>query len=222
MEEMKKLAGTRAVEFVREGMTVGLGTGSTAYYALEALGRLVEGGCQIRGVATSRETESIAVRFGIRVVPLDEVDSIDLAIDGADEVDPSLNLIKGMGGALLREKMVACASRAVIIVIDDSKLVGRLGTKSPLPVEVVPFGHTHTRRRLEALGCSPKLRGGEKPFVTDNGNYIYDCRFDGIGNPHELEKAINGVTGVVESGLFLDIATRVIVGRKEGCEIIER
>jgi ribose 5-phosphate isomerase A len=153
---------------------------------------------------------------------IDEVGVCDITIDGADEVDPQLNLIKGMGGALLREKIIAFSSVQEIIVVDDSKMVKTLGIKSPLPVELLPFGHTKTMQALESLGCRTSLKGGERPFITDNGNYIAECRFTGIDDPELLEAEIDLIPGVVENGLFVEMATKVIVADDEGVRIIER
>ncbi|MFW5914455.1 MAG: ribose-5-phosphate isomerase RpiA [Thermoplasmatota archaeon] len=219
-EDHKRKAGERAAEYVEDGMVLGLGTGSTTYYAIQAIGRLVKWGYRLEGIPTSRNTEELARDLAIPLTSLEEVESIDLTIDGADEVDPSFRLIKGMGGALLREKIVAAASREEIIVVDGSKMVSRLGTRSPLPVEVVPFGHARTADRLEALGCRPALRGD--PFITDGGNYIYDCRFDAIQDPEGLEREIDLIPGVVENGIFLGTATRLVVGSEEGVEVLER
>lgn len=214
--DKKKAAAEAAIELVEDGMVVGLGTGSTANHAIEGLGRKVAQGLRIRGVATSKNTEQLARKVGIPLVTLEEVEGVDLTIDGADEVDPRLDLIKGMGGALLREKIVAFASKEEVIIVDDSKLVDVLGTKSPLPVEVVPFGHSKTRSALESLGCKAAIKGGDRPFVTDNGNLIYECRFDRIPDAELLEAEIHLVPGVVESGLFIDLATKVLVASERG------
>jgi ribose 5-phosphate isomerase A len=217
--DKKKAAAEAAIDLVKDGMIVGLGTGSTANHAIEGLGRRVGAGLRIKGVATSKATEQLARKVGIPITTLEEVGEVDLTIDGADEVDPSFNLIKGMGGALLREKIVAFASKQEIIVVDDSKLVEVLGKKSPLPVEVVPFGHTKTRDALESLGCKASLKGGSAPFLTDNGNLIYECRFEGIEDAEMLEAEIDLIPGVVESGLFIDLATTVVVASAQGVEV---
>ena len=216
--EMKKIVAEKAVDtFVRDGMNVGLGTGSTAYYAIKRIGELVRQGYDLTCVATSVQSEDLAVDEGIKVVSLGDVDKLDVTIDGADEVDPRMQLIKGLGGALLREKIVAAATVREVIVVDESKLVDRLGTKAPLPVEVLRFGHEHTRYALERQGCVPELRMRDgEPFVTDGGNYIYDCRFDGIDNPFFLESRIDVIPGVVENGLFLNTAFDVLVCRQDG------
>jgi ribose 5-phosphate isomerase A len=217
--DRKKAAAEAAIELVKDGMVVGLGTGSTANYAIEGLGRRVASGLRIRGVATSRASEELARKVGVPIITLDQVSEVDLTIDGADEVDPRFNLIKGMGGALLREKIVAFASKQEVIIIDDSKLVEVLGTKTPLPVEVVPFGHLRTKDALESLGCKASLKGGSSPFVTDNANLIYECRFAKMEDPEILEAEIDMIPGVVESGLFIDLATKVVVASANGVEI---
>lgn len=217
-QAMKKAAAEKAVdEYVKDGMTVGLGTGSTAYFAIQRVGQLVKQGHKLRCVATSRATEEIAKECGITIVQLDDVDHIDVTIDGADEVDPNLHLIKGLGGALLREKIVAAASILEVIVVDESKLVKHLGEKVPLPVEVVMYGHLRTAYALKRQGCEPILRmKGSEPFVTDNGNNIYDCKFQQITSPFFLESAIDTIPGVVENGLFLNRAGAVIVSHSDG------
>jgi ribose 5-phosphate isomerase A len=222
MNEKKKMAALKAVEWVRDGMVIGLGTGSTAYYAIEVIGKLVKEGHDLVGVPTSKNTEKLALEFGIPLTSLESVNDIDLTIDGADEVDLRLRLIKGMGGALLREKIVASVSRQEIVAVDDSKLVDVLGTKSPLPVEVVPFGHKRAKEAIERLRCKAQLRGENNPFVTDSGNYIYDCRFVRIENPEDLEKRLNLIPGVVENGLFIGLATRVVIGTEKGVVVRER
>jgi len=218
----KKRAALKAVEWVKDGMVLGLGTGSTAYYAIEAIGELVKEGHDVVGVPTSKNTENLARGLGIPLASLESVDRIDLTIDGADEVDPKLRLIKGMGGALLKEKIVASVSDTEIIAVDDTKLVDVLGTKSPLPVEVIPFGHKRSGEAIERLGCKARLRGGSDPFVTDSGNYIYDCKFVRIENPEDLERRLNLIPGVVENGLFIGLATRVAIGTKDGVIVKER
>ena len=217
--EMKKIVAEKAVDtFVKDGMNVGLGTGSTAYFAIKRIGQLVADGYDLTCVATSVQSENLARESGIRVVDLDEVDKLDVTIDGADEVDPKMQLVKGLGGALLREKIVAAATVREVIIVDESKLVEKLGTKAPLPVEVLRFGHEHTRYALERQGCKPELRMKDgEPFVTDGGNYIYDCRFpEGISNPFFLESRIDVIPGVVENGLFLNTAFDVLVSRQDG------
>ncbi len=215
---LKKIVAETAVnDYVKDGMIVGLGTGSTAYYAIKRVGELVEDGYDLTCVATSVQSENLARECGIKVVDIDEVDHIDVTIDGADEVDADLQLIKGLGGALLREKIVAAASLKEIIVVDDSKKVEILGMKTPLPVEVLKFGHLKTKYALERQGCKANLRmTGGTPFITDSGNYIYDCKFESISNPFFLESRIDTIPGVVENGLFLNTATTVLIASGEG------
>jgi len=215
MEELKRIAAHRAVEYARDGMVVGLGTGSTTRYAVEKLGEMVKEGLDIVGIPTSLETEELAKKVGIPLSTIDEHD-IDLTIDGADQVDRDLNLIKGGGGALLREKMVASCSREEIIIVDESKIVDEFSF--PLPVEVVKFGWKSVARKLESMGLEPARR----EFVTDNGNYILDCRYEVIENPGEMERMLNGIPGVVENGLFVGLATMVIAGTSEGAKTIRR
>lgn len=212
----KQAAAFKAVSYIKEGMVVGLGTGSTAYWAIQYLADRVKQGLQVVTVATSAETETIARQCGIQVADLDTVEAIDIDIDGADEIDAGMNLIKGGGGALLREKIVAAASKAFIVIAGDNKRVDVLG-KFPLPVEVIPFGWCHTQRKLEALGCSASIRKKEQQiFVTDCGNYILDCHFGAIAAPVELEQQINNLPGVVENGLFINLATRIVLGYEDG------
>jgi len=214
----KKVAGEHAATLVRSGQVVGLGTGSTAVHAVRALGRRrKEEGLEIYGVPTSVETEREARALGIPITSLDEHPKVDITIDGADEVDPHLTLIKGRGGALLREKIVAQATRRVVIICDTSKVVSKLGVKTPLPVEVLRFGWMATRTHLERLKAKARLREKDgSPFVSDNGNYIIDCQFRGIGDPDQLEEDVNTIAGVVENGLFVNIADLVVVGQKDG------
>lgn len=189
--ESKKAAAERAAEYIIDGMTVGLGTGSTAYWAIQKIGQKVKEGLKIRAIATSKESEQMAVQLGIDLVPFSEIEVIDITIDGADEVDHAWNLIKGGGGALLREKIVASMSKQLIIIVDESKLVYGLGA-FPLPVEIVIFGFEMTMKKLEQLGCNPALRmQNNEPFITDNGNYIVDCDFGRIDHPRDLHHSIN-------------------------------
>ena len=212
----KKLAGERAAELAGDGMTVGLGTGSTAFYAIQKLGERVREGLLIRGVPTSEQSRIQAESEGIPLIDFAETTRIDLTIDGADEIDPAFNLIKGGGGALFREKLVATASLREIIVADESKLKDRLGG-FPLPVEVVPFGWQYVRLKLEALGWRARLRRREnRPFGADNGNHILDCAFGVIEDPAELERRIAAICGVVESGLFIGLAHRIVIGKADG------
>jgi ribose 5-phosphate isomerase A len=217
-EEMKKLVAREAVDrYVKDGMSIGLGTGSTAKFMIERIGELVATGYDLTCTTTSVQSEELAKSLGIKVVDLDEIGVLDVTIDGADEVDPGMQLIKGLGGALLREKIVAAATEREIIIADQSKLVDKLGTKAPLPVEVLKFGHKHTKFALEQQGCKATLRmkGGE-PFVTDGGNYIYDCKFECIEKPFFLESRIDVIPGVVENGLFLNTAFDVLIANPDG------
>jgi ribose 5-phosphate isomerase A len=222
-EEEKEAAGRAAAELVREGDVVGLGTGSTAYFAVTALGERVKGGMRILGIPTSMQTAGLARAVGIPLTTLDEHAEIDITIDGADEVDRHLNLIKGGGGALLREKVVASASKRMIVVTDSSKLVDRLG-KFPLPVEVISFARTVVEKTIISLGASVKLRakrdGG--PYVTDNGNPILDCSFGLIENPAALAQKLSSIPGIVEHGLFIGLAERALIGRARNIEEICR
>ncbi|MDO3410764.1 ribose-5-phosphate isomerase RpiA [Saccharibacillus sp. CPCC 101409] len=212
----KKLAAEQAVEEITDGMTVGLGTGSTAYYAIEKLGERVKEGLQIRAVATSKRSEEQARELGIPIVPFAEVKRIDITVDGADEVDDNLELIKGGGGALLREKIVAARSDRMIVIVGENKMVSTLG-QFPLPVEIVPFAHEWTLEALESLDLNPGLRmDGDQPYVTDNGNYIADCRAEAIPDPAALHAKLNDIPGVVENGLFVSMAHTVVVGREDG------
>ncbi|MCL2296339.1 MAG: ribose-5-phosphate isomerase RpiA [Methanomassiliicoccaceae archaeon] len=215
---LKKVVAEKAVDdYVKDGMTVGLGTGSTSEYAVRRVGELVKNGFRLKCVATSERTADLAQRLGIELCDLNDVDHIDVTIDGADEVDPAKQLIKGLGGALLREKIVAAASLAEVIIVDSSKLVEKLGVKTPLPVEVVPYGYKKTAYALESQGCKAKLRmSGGIPFVTDAGNYIYDCKFESIESPFFLESRIDVIPGVVENGLFLNTADAVLVSHPDG------
>ncbi len=221
-EELKKKAGEEAVKYVKDGMILGLGTGSTVKYTILKLGEMVKEGLDIVGIPTSRATEKLAMDVGIKLGDLNDYEYIDLTIDGADEVDGNLNLIKGGGGALLREKMIAYASKYEVIVVDESKVKEYLGD-FPLPVEIVRFGYKKTMKNLESLGCKPSLRirNGE-PYITDNGNYIVDCKFERIMQPEKLERRIDEIPGVVEIGLFINLANEVIIGKKDGVEIMKR
>jgi ribose 5-phosphate isomerase A len=223
----KQRAAQAALQYVQSGMTVGLGSGSTARHFIEQLGEMIRSGqlANIRGVPTSRASEELGRQFGIPIVGLEEVDKCDVTIDGADEVDPNLNLIKGLGGALLREKMVAQNSTQLVIIADTSKKVSTLGTKAPLPVEVVQFGHKATARFLATFGCAPTLRpaaDGSGPYVTDNGNYIYDCKFNVIADPIAIDRAMCNRAGVVETGLFLGMAGVVLLAGTENVEMLRR
>lgn len=217
VEKAKKNAAARAVELIKEGMLVGLGSGSTASYAIELIGKKVMAGLKISAVAASVKSEFLAGRYGIPLVELGKNDVIDLAIDGADELDTSGNLIKGGGGSLLREKIIDYASRRFYVLIDESKLVAQLG-KFPLPVEIVPFAYQLTMRFIEELGCQPTIRKfNDNVFSTDNGNLIVDCAFGEINDPAWLDMRLKMIPGVVETGLFSSkTVTGIFVGYADG------
>ncbi|MGD9614643.1 MAG: ribose-5-phosphate isomerase RpiA [Alphaproteobacteria bacterium] len=221
-DPLKRAAAERAVEFVDSGMVLGLGTGSTAAFVIEALAKRVARGLSIIAVPTSEHTAELARRLGIPLATLSEHRRIDLAIDGADEVERgTLNLIKGHGGALLREKIVAAASDRFVVVVDDEKLVNRLGERFPVPVEIVRFGWQATAAALATLGTRPELRRTDgHAFVTDGGNLILDCPFPSMAEPLLLEQAINMTVGVVENGLFLGRSTAVVVASAQGVEVM--
>jgi len=218
--ELKKQAAERAVEFIESGMVVGLGHGSTAIFAVQRIAELLQGGelSEVVGIPCSSQVEEEARNLGIPLTTFDEHPVIDLTIDGADEVDENLDLIKGRGGALLREKIVAQASRREIIVVDESKLSPALGTRRAVPVEVIPFGWQSQALYLESLSATVILRKEDNgiPFMTDQGNLILDCNFGPISNSESLAKALNARTGIVEHGLFLGLATDLIVAKSEG------
>jgi ribose 5-phosphate isomerase A len=222
----KQQAAEYAVESVESGMVVGLGHGSTAIWAVRRIAQLIQNGSlqNILGVPCSTVIETEARELGIPLTTLEEHPHVDLTIDGADEVDPQLELIKGGGGALMREKIVAQASKQEIIVVDESKLVPALGTGWAVPVEVIPFGYGSQRAYLESLGAEVKIRQTAEwsPFKTDQGNLILDCKFGPISNPAELAEMLKRRTGIVEHGLFIGLATRVIVAGKDGIRQIKR
>lgn len=215
----KRDAAVRAASLVESGMVIGLGTGSTAALAVEEIGRRLAAGEveRILGIPTSNRTDQLAEELGIPLTTLEEHPVVDLTIDGADEVDPAGNLIKGAGGALLWEKIVAAATERYVIVVDEGKLVEKLGTRYAVPIEVVTFGWRTHERRLSSLGGEPELRRGEDgaPYVTDEGHFILDCRFrGGLDEPHAVHGEIRSWPGVVETGLFLGMKPEVIVGRR--------
>ncbi len=219
----KEQAARAAMAELRDGMVVGLGTGSTAEFFLQALARAIATGKlkDIRGVPTSAQSDRRAKELGIPLASFAEIEKIDVTIDGADEIDPQLNLIKGLGGALLREKIVAQNSDRLIIIADQSKVVPQLGTKSALPVEIVSFGHESQIAFLRKLGATPTLRvdSSGKPFITDGGNFIFDCRFRQIDRPDELQAALRDRAGIVGTGLFLNLATVAYIA---GADAVER
>jgi ribose 5-phosphate isomerase A len=218
MNDPKRLAGEYAARFVENSMTLGLGTGSTTEHFLRKLGeRIRTEGLAVRGVATSRTTERSARAHGIPLVDIADVDAIDLTVDGADEIDHSFRMIKGGGGALLREKVVASLTRVEVIVVGANKVVSKLGTTFALPVEVAPFAAASVARRLSAYGAVVVRQNNGGPFVSDNGNHIIDIRFaSGIEDPAELEAALDRIPGIVETGLFIGLAHRVVIGRDDG------
>ena len=224
IDKAKFVAAKKAVDYVEDGMRVGLGTGSTAAWMVRCLGELVRtDGLKIRGVPTSTRTADLAREVGIDVISLDEAKWLDLTIDGADEFDAELNLIKGGGGALLQEKIVATASDQMIVIADAAKEVGHLGA-FPLPVEVIPFGWQTTRALIEEMLISVDVMGrdvtlrmnGDRPFITDEGNHILDLHLGRIGNARQLAMVMNQMPGVVENGLFIDICDVVIIGHGDG------
>jgi len=215
----------RALEFVFPGSVVGLGTGHAATDFIHALGQRVRSGFRVQGIPTSQASADLARQLGIPLVEFDAVEAIDVDVDGADEVDPQCDLIKGYGGALIREKIVAVASRKLVILVGPEKLVSVLGSRGKLPVEVLPFAVPLARRRLAALGCDPVLRIDEhnaRPLITDNGNNILDCRIEPLLKPAELELAIREIPGVVGTGLFLGMADVVLIQHESGVEVRER
>jgi ribose 5-phosphate isomerase A len=218
LDNLKKAAALRAVEFIRDGMVIGLGTGSTAKHLLAAIGQQVRAGRKVRGVPTSQETAALARESGIPLIDTEERWEIDVAIDGADQVDPDFNLIKGGGGALLKEKIVAASAKHFIVMVDYTKQVSVLGGSFPLPIEVIPFGWGSTAREIEALTQSRVVlrnRNGV-PFKTEAGHLIVDVHIDRIDRPGELETALNLIPGVVETGLFVGWTNTLIVGTPQG------
>jgi ribose 5-phosphate isomerase A len=226
LESFKQLAAEHALQYVRSGMALGLGSGSTATLLLAPLAeRLRDGRLRdIVGVPTSEATAKLCRQLDIPLTTLHQRPHLDLAIDGADEIDPALNLIKGLGGALLREKIVAASSGQFIVVADESKLVAQLGTRAPLPVEVIAFGLPLATRRLADLGCHPELRRAEggAPLRTDEGNVILDCHFARIADASALNAAINAIPSVVEHGLFIGMASITLVGGPRGVATMVR
>lgn len=225
--EMKRAAAEAAADEVVDGMLLGLGTGSTVAHFLEVLARRIQEGelSGVRGVPTSVRTATEAHSLEIPLTNLDDDPVLDLAVDGADEVSPELDLIKGLGGALLREKVVAQAAARLIIVADESKLVDHLGARAPVPVEVLPFAAAPVRRFAESLGAEVGLREEEPdtPYVTDNGNFVLDCRFPGgVRDAADLDRTLKGRAGVVETGLFLGMTEMALVGTSEGLRRLRR
>ena len=223
-DSWKQQAGTAAAKLVEDGMLVGLGTGSTSGFLIYALAQRINAGLRIRGaVSSSQASHDLAANLGIPVTDLDTYPRLDIYIDGADEVDTQLNLVKGAGGALLREKVLASASRRFVVIADITKQVIRLGTHFPVPVEVVPFALTPVRRHLEALGAKVLQRqlANNTIFISENNNYILDCTFPGgISDPFTLNEQMHKIVGVVETGLFLSMADQAIIGGPDGVTIL--
>jgi ribose 5-phosphate isomerase A len=221
---LKHAAAEAAVAEVEDGMVLGLGSGSSAAFAIAALAARVAAGLRIVGIPTSERSAALARRLGVPLASFADHRRIDVTIDGADQVERgTLNLVKGLGGALLREKIVASASDRMIVVVDETKLVDRLGGNTPLPVEVAAFGWQTVFDRLAAIRCAPRLRlADDKPFMSDGGNYILDCAIAEIPDPAKLEARLSAIVGVVENGLFVGIASKIMVGRPTGVEVMER
>jgi ribose 5-phosphate isomerase A len=219
-DQEKEIAARASLRFVKDGDIVGLGTGSTAAYAVRFLGERVQAGLKIRGIPTSIRTQELAGCLRIPLTTLDEVQQIDVTIDGADEIDPGLRLIKGGGGALLREKIVASASRKLVIIADSTKQVAMLG-KFPVPVEVIKFAEALVTKKISALGATVKVRADSsgRKFITDEGNHILDCTFGQIPDPPALARSLGTIPGVVEHGLFIGMASIALVGK--GGQVVE-
>ena len=216
-DEIKKKAAVYAADLIKNEMVVGLGTGSTAYWLIEELGRRVNEGLRINVVPTSKKTQTLATELNMPVIDLNSIDKISLTIDGADEVDSQLQLIKGGGGALLQEKIVAAASEQFIVIVDSSKLVHHLG-KFPLPVEVIPFGYKQVLQKILAIGSEDVIlrKRNDQPFITDHGHYILDCFFEKINDALSLNNILHNMPGTVETGLFINMANKVIIAFPDG------
>jgi ribose 5-phosphate isomerase A len=220
----KRAAAARAVAEIEDGMVLGPGSGSTAAFAIEAVAARIAKGLRVVAIPSSERTAALARQLSVPITSFAKHRRIDVTIDGADQVERgTLNLVKGLGGALLREKIVASASNRMIVVVDETKLVDRLGRQTPLPVETVSFGWQPTHDHLSALGCEPRLRlAGDNPFTTDSGNYTIDCAIAEMSDPAALEARLSAIIGVVERGLFIGLASTIVVGRPGGVEVIER
>ncbi len=223
-DDQKRAAAARAVAEVEDGMVLGLGSGSTAAFAVKALAARIADGLRVVAIPSSRTTADLARQLRVPLTSFAEHRRINVTIDGADQVERgTLNLVKGLGGALLREKILASASDRMIVVVDETKLVDRLGRSTPLPVETVSFGWQTILDGLSALGCEPRLHlAGDKPFTTDSGNYIIDCAIAEIPDPAAIEARLSAIIGVVESGLFIGLASEIVAGRPTGVEVIVR
>ena len=222
MDGLKRQAAYEAVDLITDGMIVGLGTGSTAKHAVDRVAwRMREEGLRVIGVPTSTRTRDQALSLGIPLATLEEEPALDIAIDGADEIElGTLSLIKGAGGALLQEKLVEVSAKTLIIIADESKKVHKLGGQFAVPVEVVRFGWKSTQERLRAAGCEPVLRGGDNPYVTDEQHFLLDCNFGLIDDAATLADAVKSITGVVEHGLFIGLASRAILATSTGIEVL--
>lgn len=222
-DQLKKAVGEKAASLVKDGMKVGLGSGSTVYWLVRALGeRVRQEGIHIEGIPSSIQTGEWAKEFGVPLTDFAATKELDITIDGSDEVDPDFQLIKGGGAALFREKIIAQAAKELIIIVDESKMVEHLGVFA-LPVEILPFAWERTAYEIGKLGCVPVLRLKEgEPLITDNGNYIVDCPFEKIEEPAGLDRKLQSIVGVVETGLFIDMADTVIIGGPEGISIKEK
>ena len=220
-ENKKKIAGIKAADYIKDGMIVGLGTGSTAKYLVERVGELVKGGLKIQAVVTSKATEEQARELGISLLDVNDVEYLDIAIDGVDEIDKDFNATKGGGGALFREKIVASLAKEVIWIMDDSKLVDSIGD-FPLPVEILPYGYKVTLKRLKDLGLNPVMRlKNNELYVTDNGNYIADLHMSAPVDVKDIKEKLDNTVGVLETGQFLNMCNRIIVGTDDGVKIFE-
>ncbi|RSL29465.1 ribose-5-phosphate isomerase RpiA [Salibacterium salarium] len=216
----KKAAGEKSVDFIEDGMTIGLGSGSTVYWMMKKLSQKVEQGFQVKGIPSSQRTERWAKELHIPLTNFHEVQTLDLSIDGADEIDPHLNLLKGGGGSLVREKIVNTASHYVVIIGEKPKLVSHLGNTA-VPVEILPFGWEMTANYISHFGCTPILRQKDgDTFISDNGNYIVDCAFEPISNPKALHDQLKGLVGVVETGLFVNLADTVVISEDQTINIL--
>ncbi len=219
-DQQKAQAAQKAVEYVQDGHILGLGTGSTVHHFLTALGIRIQDGLHVQGVPTSQATATYATKLGIPLLSNDVPWQIDIAIDGADQVDPHLNLIKGGGGALLREKIVARATGQFIVIVDEAKHVSRLGLPFPLPIEILPFGWRTTQGHVEKMGWSaPRREQGGQPVISDNGNFIIDAHIPYIDDPTALESTLLHLPGVVECGLFVHMASLIITGTNQGARL---
>jgi ribose 5-phosphate isomerase A len=221
LELNKKAAGEKAAEYIQDGMVIGLGSGSTVYWMMKKLGEMISKGMDIKGIPSSIRTAGWANEFGIPLTDFSKVHLLDLAIDGANEIDPQFNLSKGGGGSLVREKIVNANSKKLIIIADETKLVSALG-KAPLPVEILQFGWEVTAEKIAELGCNPELRvhDGER-FVSNNGNYIVDCEFESIQDPVKLHHDLKQMLGVVETGLFIGMTDIVIIAGENKVQVLE-